>query len=161
MGAKKNLDDLDKNLIRHLSEDGRMPAKNLAEKLDISNPTVNTRMKQLINSGVLKIAGLVDIFRAKGLIMALVAVGVEDDSRLDETLTKISELEDVHSAYAVTGRYDIFAEVVFHGDMEELYLFMSQRLPSLENIGSSESFVIMKAKKKWILLPPKLLSRWD
>lgn len=161
MKSKKNLDDLDKNLIRHLSEDGRMQAKTLAEKLDISNPTINARMKNLISSGALKIAGLVDIFRVKGLIMALVAIVVKDDSRLDETLTKISELEDVHSAYAVTGRYDVFAEVVFHGDIEELYLFMSQRLPSIDNIGSSESFVIMKAKKKWVLLPPNFLSRWD
>jgi len=161
MKAKKNLDDLDKKLIRHLSEDGRMPVKNLVEKLNISNPTINTRMKNLINSGALKIGGMVDIFRVKGLIMALVAIGVKDDSRLEETLTKISELEDVHSAYAVTGRYDVFAEVVFHGDIEELYLFMSQSLPSIENIGSSESFVIMKAKKKWVLLPPKFLSRWD
>jgi len=38
---------------------------------------------------------------------------------------------------------------------------MSQKLPALENIGSSESFVVMKAKKKWLLLPSGLINRWD
>lgn len=157
----KNLDDQDKNLIRLLSEDGRMPVKNLVQKLNISNPTINSRMKNLIKSGVLKIAGLVDIFSTKGLIMALVAIRVKDDSKLDETLALISELDDVHSAIAVTGRFDIFAEVVFAGEIEALYDFMSQKLPALENIGSSESFVVMKAKKKWLLLPSGLINRWD
>jgi len=157
----KNLNILDKKLIGLLSEDGRMPVKKLVEKLDISNPTINSRMKNLIKSGVLKIAGLVDIFSTKGLIMALVAIRVKDDSKLDESLSQISELDNVHSAIAVTGRYDIFAEVVFAGEMEALYDFMSQKLPALENIGSSESFVVMKAKKKWLLLPSGLINRWD
>ncbi|MFW2367225.1 MAG: Lrp/AsnC family transcriptional regulator [Desulforhopalus sp.] len=157
----KILDDLDKKLIRLLSEDGRMPVKKLVEKLDISNPTINSRMKNLIKSGVLRIAGLVDIFSTKGLIMALVAIRVKDDSKLDDTLTQISDLDNVHSAIAVTGRYDIFAEVVFTGEMGALYDFMSQKLPALENIGSSESFVVMKAKKKWLLLPSGLINRWD
>ncbi|MCF6266454.1 MAG: Lrp/AsnC family transcriptional regulator [Desulfuromusa sp.] len=161
MGLNNKLDDLDKRIIRVLSEDGRIPVKNLVDRLDISNPTINSRMKNLINSGVLKIAGLVDIFRTKGLILALVAIRVKDDSKMDETLTRISELDDVHSAMAVTGRYDIFAEVVFAGEMEALYNFMSQKLPALENIGSSESFVVMKSKKKWLLLPPGLINRWD
>jgi len=157
----KNIDDLDKKLIHLLSEDGRMPVKKLVEALDISNPTINSRMKNLIKSGVLKIAGLVDIFSTKGLVMALVAIRVTNDSKLDESLTQISELDNVHSAIVVTGRYDIIAEVVFAGGMDALYDFMSQKLPALENIGSSESFVVMKAKKKWLLLPPGLINRWE
>ena len=161
MGLNNKLDDLDKHIIQFLSEDGRMPVNNLVERLDSSTPTINSRMKNLIKSGALKIAGLVDVFNTKGLIMALVAIRVKNDSQLDDTLTKIAELEEVCSAVAVTGRYDIFAEVVFAGEMEALYDFMSQKLPALDNIGSSESFVMMKSKKKWILLPPGFINRWD
>ena len=161
MTASNNLDSLDRKIICSLSEDGRMPVKDLVGKLEITSPTLNMRIKHLIKSGALKIAGLVNVFKAEGLIMALVAIGVRDESKLDETLKGLSELEDVSSAYVVTGRYDIFAEVVFSGGMEELYLFMSQKLPMLNNIRSSESFVVMKAKKKWLLLPPKLQNHWE
>ena len=45
--------------------------------------------------------------------MALVAIRVLDDSKTDETLNDLSQMKEVSSVYAVTGRYDIFAEFFF------------------------------------------------
>jgi Lrp/AsnC family transcriptional regulator for asnA, asnC and gidA len=158
MGPTKKLDLIDKKLIHYLSKDGRMPVKDLVGELGISNPTLNSRIRHLLQSGVLKIAGLIDTFKIQDLNMALVAVRVKDDTRLGETLDKIADLDEVHSVYAVTGQYDIFIEVLIAGGIESLYSFMSEKLPKLGNIASSESFVIMKSKKKWVLLPPKLMN---
>jgi Lrp/AsnC family transcriptional regulator for asnA, asnC and gidA len=149
----KKLDALDKNLIRYLSEDGRMPVKELVSKLEITSPTLHARMKNLLQSGVLKIVGLVDVFKIKKLFMAFVAIRVVDDSKIEETLNDLSLMEEVHSVFAVTGRYDIFAEIIFSKDMEALYTFMSSKLPMQGNIDYSESFVVMKSKSKWTLLP--------
>ncbi|OQY51657.1 MAG: hypothetical protein B6230_04365 [Desulfobacteraceae bacterium 4572_89] len=154
MGDMKKLDALDKKLLYYLSQDGRMPVKELVEKLEITSPTLQVRIKNLLQSGVLKIAGLIDVFKIEKLFMALVAMRVIDDSKIDETLNELSEFQEVDSVYAVTGRYDIFAEVLFSNNMEELYSFMSSKLPQQGNIDYSESFVVMKSKKKWTLLPP-------
>lgn len=154
MGDMKKLDALDKKLLYYLSQDGRMPVKELVEKLEITSPTLQVRIKNLLQSGVLKIAGLIDVFKIERLFMALVAMRVIDDSKIDETLNELSEFQEVDSVYAVTGRYDIFAEVLFSNNMEELYSFMSSKLPQQGNIDYSESFVVMKSKKKWTLLPP-------
>ncbi len=86
--------------------------------------------------------------------MALVAIRVLDDSKTDETLNDLSQMKEVSSVYAVTGRYDIFAEILFSNDMEAHYTFMSSKLPKQGNIDYSESFIVMKSKKKWTLLPP-------
>ena len=161
MSSIKKLDLVDKKLIHYLSKDGRMPVKDLVSELGITNPTLNSRLKHLLQSGVLKIAGLIDTFKIQNLNMAVVAARVKDDIRLSETLEKISELNEVHSVYAVTGRYDIFIEVLISGGIDSLYCFMSEKLPKLGNIASSESFVIMKSKKKWVLLPPKLMNWGD
>lgn len=154
MGDMKKIDALDKKLIRYLSEDGRMPVKELMSKLEITSPTLQVRIKNLLQSGVLKIAGLVDIFRIKKLFMALVAIRVVDDLKIDETINALSQLPEVGSVYAVTGRYDIFAEIIFSDNLEELYSFMSSKLPKQGNIATSESFVVMKSKNKWMILPP-------
>lgn len=154
MGDIKKLDKLDKKLIQYLGEDGRMPVKELVNKLGITNPTLHARMKNLLQSGVLKIAGLVDVFKVKKVFMALVAIRVLDDSKIDETLDDLSQMKEVSSVYAVTGRYDIFAEILFSNDMEAHYAFMSSKLPKQGNIDYSESFIVMKSKKKWTLLPP-------
>ncbi len=154
MGDIKKLDELDKKLIHYLGEDGRMPVKELVNNLGITNPTLHARMKNLLQSGVLKIAGLVDVFKVKKVFMALVAIRVLDDSKTDETLNDLSQMKEVSSVYAVTGRYDIFAEILFSNDMEAHYTFMSSILPKQGNIDYSESFIVMKSKKKWTLLPP-------
>ncbi len=154
MGDMKKLDSLDKKLIYYLSQDGRMPVKELVKELEITSPTLQVRIKNLLQSGVLKIAGLIDVFKIDKLFMALVAIRVINDSKIDETLNDLAELPEVDSVYAVTGRYDIFAEVLFSNNMEELYSFMSSKLPLQGNINHSESFVVMKSKKKWTLLPP-------
>lgn len=156
MNKKQILDTLDRKLIHLLTRDGRLHVKELVDKLSVSNPTLHARMKNLIKSGILKIAGLVDPFKIPDLIMALVAIQVGDDTKLDLALEEISNLDEVHSAYVVTGRFDIFAEVVFFGGMDSLYQFISKKLPALGYIADSESFVIMKAKNKWIMLPENL-----
>lgn len=153
MGDMKKLDALDKKLIYYLSQDGRMPVKELVKKLEITSPTLQVQIKNLLQSGILKIAGLVDVFKIEKIFMALVAIRVIDDSKIDETLNDLSEFQEVDRVYAVTGRYDLFAEVLFSNNMEELYRFMSSKLPKQGNIDYSESFVVMKAKKKWTLLP--------
>lgn len=154
MGNLKKLDALDKKLLCYLSQDGRMPVKELVKKLEITSPTLQVRIKNLLQSRVLKIAGLVDVFKIKKLFMALVAIRVIDDSKIDSTLDDLSVMPEVDCVYAVTGRYDIFAEILFSQDMEALYTFMSSKLPLQGNIDYSESFVVMKSKKKWTLLPP-------
>ncbi len=154
MGDMKKLDALDKKLIYYLSQDGRMPVKELVKELEITSPTLQVRIKNLLQSGVFKIAGLIDVFKIEKLFMALVAIRVIDDSKIDETMNDLAELQEVSSVYAVTGRYDIFAEILFSNNMEELYSFMSSKLPHQGNIDHSESFVVMKSKKKWTLLPP-------
>ena len=157
---KKQLNRLDRRLIHLLGQDGRMSPRILADQLNVSQPTVNSRIKNLIQAGVLKIAGLIDTFKVDNFITVIVAIQMEDDKLLDEKLEQISQLQEVHCAYVVTGRYDIFVEVVLTEGMDELYNFMSSTLPSLGGIRSSESFVVMRAKKKWTLMPERTVD-WD
>ncbi|MBW1710781.1 MAG: Lrp/AsnC family transcriptional regulator [Deltaproteobacteria bacterium] len=150
------LDNMDKALINLLSIDGRMPTGEIANRLDVTNPTVRTRMRALISSGVLKIAGLVDLFKIENLTIALVAMNIEKHQQLDQKLQQISDLNLVHWAAIVTGRYDILAEVISSNGMTGLYRFLTVEIPKVGGILSSESFMIMKAKRKWVLLPERL-----
>ncbi len=68
--SKPILDNLDKNLIRLLKFDGRVPMAHIADKLGVTTPTVRSRMKALVKAGILQVAGLVNLSAVERVICA-------------------------------------------------------------------------------------------
>ena len=150
---KKSLDSLDNEIIRLLTEDGRMSIGDMAERLNVTAPTVRSRIKNLEESGLLKVSGLIDTYQHLELITALVGLNIRSQGKLDQILKKVSRLDNVTWAAVVTGRYDIFAEVVVTGGTQDLYRFTTEIIPKVGNVVKSETFVIIKSRQKWVRLP--------
>ena len=150
---KTNLDALDTEIIRLLTKSGRMPIGELAKKLKVTSPTVRNRIKDLEESGVFKVSGLIDPNKHQEMITALVAMSIKSDGKMDQILKKIGQLENVVWVGVVTGRYDIIAEVVCIGGKDELYRFTTQTILKMANVVRSETFIIMKSRHNWIRLP--------
>jgi Lrp/AsnC family transcriptional regulator for asnA, asnC and gidA len=150
---KKELDFVDRRLIAALAEDGQAGSGELAESLGVTAPTIRARLKNLIGQGLLRVAGLVDPSQVRGLSISLVGIKLQSQMQLDQKLEEISKLPDVNWAAVVTGRYDILVELVTGEDIAGLYDFLDKALSGVGGIASSESFVVMKSRRKWIPLP--------
>ena len=153
MMTKKDLDTLDNYIIRLLTENGRMPIGEMAKKLNVTSPTIRSRIKDLEKKGFFKISGLIDPNKHQEMITALVAMSVQSRGKMDQILEKIGRLPNVVWVGVVTGRYDIVAEVVIAGGKEELYRFTTETILKMGNMVRSETFVIMKCRGNWIRLP--------
>lgn len=158
--AKIALEKQDRRLLAVMAEDGQLSAGKVSERLGVTSPTVRTRMKNLIGAGVMRVAGLVDPFRIKGLEVAFVGITVETHSKMDDMLQKVAALDKVNWAAVVTGRYDIMVEVLLPEGTDDLYAFINDDLSAIGGVGASESFMIMKAKRKWVPLPRAVRDRF-
>jgi DNA-binding Lrp family transcriptional regulator len=150
---KTKLDKLDNDIIRLLTENGRMPIGNMVKKLNVTAPTVRNRIKGLEKKGVLKVSGLIDPSQHREMITALVAMSVRSDGKLDQILDKITHLSNVAWAGIVTGRYDIIAEVICVEGKDELYRFTTDTILKMGNVIRSETFIIMKSRNNWLQIP--------
>ena len=150
---KNTLDSLDNDIIRLLTEDGRMPIGDMAASLNVTAPTIRSRINNLEESGMLKVSALIDTYQHQELITALIGLNIRSHGKLDQILEKVSRLDNVTWAAVVTGRYDIFAEVVVTGGTEDLYRFTSEIIPKVGTVVKSETFVIIKSRQKWVRLP--------
>ena len=150
---KINLDTLDNEIIRLLTEHGRMPIGEMAKKLKVTSPTIRNRIKDLEKSGVFKVSGLIDPNKHQEMITALVAMSIKSDGKMDQILKKIGQLANVAWVGVVTGRYDIIAEVVCIGGKDELYRLTTETILKMGNVLRSETFIIMKSRHNWIRLP--------
>lgn len=153
---KKTLDSMDKQLIRILSEDGQISVGDLARHLSVTTPTIRSRIKNLTNAGMLKIAGLIDTDNHHELITALVGLSMQSYGKLNEEVEKLASLDQVSWAAVVTGRYDAFAEVVVSGGIGELNNLLTHIFPKVGRVVRSETFIVMKSRNKWICLPEGL-----
>ena len=150
---KTNLDELDNEIIRLLTETGRMPIGEMAKKLNVTSPTIRNRIKALEKNGIFKVSGLIDPNQHQEMITALVAMSIRSAGEMDQILDKIVRLPNVAWAGVVTGRYDIIAEVVCVGGKAELYRFTTETILTMGNVLRSETFIIMKSSNNWLRLP--------
>ncbi len=151
--GKTIIDALDYEIIHLLTEDGRMSIGEMAKKLDVTAPTIRSRVKILEGSGLFKVSGVVDPSRHQGMITALVAMNIQSDGQMDKIVTKISQLPNVVWAGVVAGRYDIIAEVICMGGVDELSRFTTETILTIGNVVKSETFIIMKSSQNWLKLP--------
>ena len=154
--VKNIFDSLNRKIVRLLAEDGRISVRDIAIHLGVTAPTVRSRIKNLISSGMLKISGMINPDNHQELITALMGINVQSYGKLDEALERLTELDQVRWAAIVTGRYDIFAEVVVSGGVEELHILMTKVVPQMGRVTQSETFIITKSRRKWISLPQNL-----
>lgn len=150
------LDPTDRRLTKLLSSDGQDSVNALADKLQVSHPTVRARIKSLVGKKLLKIVGLLNLSERPELIAAIVGINANTQGHLDELMKQIAELPFVTSVSIVTGRFDLIVEVLVAGDVQDLYRFTSELLPRVASpgvISRSETFVVMKSHDKWVNLP--------
>ena len=150
---KLNLDNLDNEIIRLLTENGRMSIGEVAKKLKVTSPTIRNRIKDLEKNGIFKVSGLIDPSKHHEMLTALVAMSVQSHGMLDKILDKIARLPNVVWAGVVTGRYDIIAEVVCVKGKDELYRFTTDTILKMGNVVRSETFIMLKSKDNWLCLP--------
>jgi len=154
--GKTDLDTLDNEIIRLLTEDGRMAIGEMAKKLNVTAPTIRKRIKVLEDNGLFKVSGLIDPSRHGEIITALVAMSVQSEGKLGQILDKIAHLPNVAWAAVVTGRYDIIAEVICVEGKEDLYRFTTETILKMGNVVRSETFILMRSKNNWLRLPENL-----
>ena len=158
---KHSLDQNDRKLIAALTKDGQQSPGKIADEIGVTAPTVRSRMKNLISAGALKIAGLVNPMKTKGLTVALVGISLHSHEQLGEKLDQIGALPRVNWCAVVTGRYDIIVEIICSDEVGDLYDFLDKDLSQVGGINSSESFVVMKSRRKWLCLPDAVVDQFN
>ena len=136
------IDDTNIDIIRALKE-GKKSFKKIADKLDITENTVRTRVNNLQKEGVLEICGLVDPATLPGHRVVIIGIKLTQ-MNLVEKGEEISRLKGVISVNVVTGRYDLIILVLFKKGFG-LLEFYTEEISNINGIGSVETFVVYKS----------------
>jgi len=129
-------------IIRHL-RNGRKSFRKIAESLSLSENTIRTRVKKMMDEGILQITGLVDPEQIPRLRPVIVGVKLRTTDMFKKG-KEFQALRGVVSVSVVTGRYDLMLLVLLTREYG-LQEFYAEEVSKIEDVRSLETFVIYKS----------------
>ena len=143
MGSIKKdiiIDYLDREIIKKLSENARMPFSDLAKELNISNSLVHLRVRKMQETGI--ISGFTVKLNTKEIGYETVTYTgiVTKEARFSYSIAeKLKEIPEVLECHWVSGTYALFIKIAAINN-EELRKILYEQIHQIEGVGSTDSF---------------------
>lgn len=139
------LDDVSRQLVEALQQDGRRSFAALAKDVGLSEAAVRQRVKRLLDDGVMQIVAVTDPMTIGFSRQAMVGIKAEGDLRaIADRLAVLPELEYV---VLCAGSFDLLVEFVCEDD-EHLIRLLDESIRSIEGVRETETFVYLRLVKQ-------------
>jgi DNA-binding Lrp family transcriptional regulator len=135
---------LDQQLISSLREDARRSTSEIARRLGVSRSTINSRIRRLEETGV--ITGYTAMFGddyARQQVAAHVLI-VVNQKLTGRTYLELRDLPQVNALFAVSGDYDLMAEIAADSTAEISKVL--DHIVNLEGVERTNSSLILETK---------------
>ncbi len=126
------MDDIDRQILALLVEDGRRSYGDIASRVSLSAPSVKRRIDRLRSSGALEgFTAVVDHGAMGWNTEALIELFYEPGTLLEEVARNLRAHPEVVEAWSVTGEADAIARVRTsdNADLERLIIELQQTAP--------------------------------
>lgn len=141
----QRLDEVDREIVRQLQQDGRRSYREMARSLDVSEGTVRWRVRRMQDSGALRIAAIADPFRLGYTVLASMFLRVAP-GELEHVVDALVRWQEVVYVSSCTGRVDIYIQVVCRSH-EDLWELVARRIPAIGGVIETETLMELKVHK--------------
>ncbi|MBM0227798.1 MULTISPECIES: Lrp/AsnC family transcriptional regulator [Micromonospora] len=138
------LDDVAKQIIEQLQEDGRRPYATIGKAVGLSEAAVRQRVQRLLDAGVMQIVAVTDPLQLGFPRQAM--IGLRTDGDLEAVADRLAGFEEIDYVVITAGSFDLLAEVVCRNDAHLLEIL--QKLRAVEGVLATEAFVYLKLRKQ-------------
>ena len=138
-------DELDRQIVALLQDDGRRPNTEIAQVLGVTETTVRKRIGRLVAEKLIKVVA-VPSPEVVGMTMSAI-VGITVDMNTHQRVAAALEaLPNTRYVGYSTGPYDLIIELFFRSH-EELLELLSVKLARIPGILKTDTSVILKVTK--------------
>jgi Lrp/AsnC family transcriptional regulator for asnA, asnC and gidA len=139
------LDEVSKQIIEQLQEDGRRSYAAIGKAVGLSEAAVRQRVQRLVDAGVMQIVAVTDPLTV-GFPRAAM-IGVTVDGPIDEVAEQLRQLPEVDYLVVTAGSFDLLLEVVCEDD-DHLLDFLNSKIRATKGVARTETFVYLKLLKQ-------------
>jgi Lrp/AsnC family transcriptional regulator for asnA, asnC and gidA len=143
-GQPAHLDDVAKQIIEQLQEDGRRPYATIGKAVGLSEAAVRQRVQRMLDAGVMQIVAVTDPLQLGFARQAM--IGIRSSGDLDQIANDLAALDEVDYVVITAGSFDLLTEVVCRNDDHLLEIL--QRVRLVPGVTAAEVFVYLKLRKQ-------------
>ena len=115
--ANQKLDKLDKQILRMISEDARVPFLEVARTCNVSGAAIHQRIQKLYKMGVLKGSQfIIDPEKIGYETCAFIGLNLKNPETFDEVVEELKKMPEVVECHYTTGNYDLFIKIYAHNN---------------------------------------------
>jgi Lrp/AsnC family leucine-responsive transcriptional regulator len=138
----KDLDDIDREVLRHLQEEARISNAELARRVDLSPPGLQKRLRKLEASGVIE--RYTTVINREALdfdMLCIVQVTLQrhEPEAVGRFRDLVQQMPEVLECYHLTGEFDYLLKVVVRNrrHLEQFLLETLTPVPGMDKIRTS------------------------
>jgi Lrp/AsnC family transcriptional regulator, regulator for asnA, asnC and gidA len=138
------LDDLSKQIIEQLQQDGRRSYAAIGKAIGLSEAAVRQRVQRLIEGGAMQIVAVTDPMTLGFPRQTM--IGIKCTGDLERVAADLTGMDEIDYVVITAGSFDLLVEVVCENDDQLLEII--GRVRSIPSVATTETFVYLKLCKQ-------------
>lgn len=142
--AYQRLDKLDKQILRLIAEDARIPFLEVARACNVSGAAIHQRIQKLTNLGILKGSQyVIDPEKIGYETCAYIGLNLKNPENFDTVVEELKNIPEVVECHYTTGDFDMFIKIyavnnhhllnIIHDKLQPLGLARSETIISFNS----------------------------
>mgnify|MGYP000399465086 FL=1 len=142
------IDKLDRKILSILSQNARIPFKDVAAECGVSRAAIHQRVQHLIENGVIIGSGFHVNPKSLGYTTCTyVGLNLERGSMYRDVVERISTIPEVIECHFTTGSYTMLVKL-FAKDNEQLMDLLNNKIQSIPGVVSTETLISLEQSIK-------------
>ena len=128
--ANVKLDNLDRQILKLISDDARIPFLEVARACGVSGAAIHQRIQKLTSMGILKGSQfLIDPEKIGYETCAYIGLNLKNPESFDSVVEELKRIPEVVECHYTTGNYDLFIKIYAYNNHHLLDIIHDQLQP--------------------------------
>ena len=151
----EKIDSLDKKILNILSQNARIPFKDVAAECGVSRAAIHQRVQHLIENGVITRSGLDVNPKSLGYsTCTYIGLNLERGSMYKNVVARLNSINEIVECHFTTGSYTMLIKL-YAKDNEQLMDLLNNKLQTIPGVVSTETLISLEQSiKREILVDP-------
>ncbi|MGM0620638.1 MAG: Lrp/AsnC family transcriptional regulator [Bacteroidota bacterium] len=148
MTLRNNLDDVDLKILNSITQNARIPFKDVAKEVGVSRAAVHQRVNRMIDLKVIIGSGYyINPNKVDFKTCCYIGIFLDKGGLFSEVVEKLKLIPEIVECHYTTGQYAIFIKV-YAKDNEHLKKVLSSQIQKIPGIASTETFISLEESFK-------------